>query len=157
MTHRWHAFGIFVVVLSAACQSRHVMKEIPEALRGEWRTTDARYEDRGFVLSAKTVVFNTGQHTFAAHPIVAMDSIVEPGLIHFRLLYTAGSTDLFHFDFSYDPMDDAIRFRNQPEIVWRRFGPPDTAAPTPDTAAPTPHTAAPQGQGGDRRALGPSV
>lgn len=112
-----------LLIAGTACSSRHGMGDVPPQLRGRWRTADARYLDRAFELQARSVIFDTGNDTFFVRQVVSVDSIVERGLVHFRLLYAAGGSVPFHFDFSYDPAQEVIRLRNQPEIVWHRVSP----------------------------------
>ncbi len=107
-------------------------RTIPDGLVGVWTTTTEAYADRAFEISKTTVLFRTGpaENEFNFHEIKEVrHEDADDG----ATLYTIVYTDDLEFLFTYQPVNDVIRFANQPEMFWNR----QDATPTTIAALPT--------------------
>ncbi len=92
---------------------------MPEEVRGVWVTDEPRYADRAFQLDADMVIFDTGE-SLAVHPLQAIDTTRSAEGTLLELRYRSEGL-LYAFDLFYrTDTETTIRFKNQPEITWRR-------------------------------------
>jgi len=115
-------------------------KTVPDALVGKWTTTTEAYADRAFEISKSAVLFRTGpgENDFNLHQIKEVRSKdAEAGATAYTFVYS----DAFEFLFTYEPVNDVIRFANQPEMFWtRKDATPSTIASLPARPADTART-----------------
>jgi hypothetical protein len=119
-------------------------KTVPDALVGRWTTTTEAYADRAFEISKTSVLFRTGpgEKDFNFHEIKEVRSKEQE---NGATLYTFVYSDNLEFLFTYEPVNDVIRFANQPAMSWtRKDATPSTLASLPamttDTTSTEPAT-----------------
>lgn len=107
-------FLVLALLALAACRERIPM---PEDMVGTWVTPDPRYQDRYLQLTHHGVALGTGRNEAQRHTIEAVYSSRDDGKTLYTVVYRTGygedSLALFR-------EDDAIVFRNQPDVRWSK-------------------------------------
>ena len=91
----------------------------PEELHGTWTTTTSSYADRAFAITNSTVTFYQGGQDSTVHQLVGLEREADAGGALYTLEYEHDRHTL-KFAFEYSDAGE-IRFRNQEQMVWRRF------------------------------------
>jgi hypothetical protein len=93
---------------------------VPPELVGVWRTTVPSHADRPFEITDSTLVLHTGGSDSTVSPIIDVRSRRAPDGVEYTVEYSVeGESYLFSFTLTAGP-DQAIRFRNQPRLVWHK-------------------------------------
>jgi hypothetical protein len=107
------------------CDSQPSLEDriTPLEIRGTWEPADESYAGRTLQILEDGLVFQTGEGDmdFDLHMIRAVSSrpVLEGTATAFDIEYTVEET-IFTFSFTYMPVQDAIYFKNQPQIRWDR-------------------------------------
>ncbi|MCZ6879009.1 MAG: hypothetical protein O7G29_12790 [Acidobacteria bacterium] len=113
------AVAIFITFLG--CQHRQ-LSSVPEDLIGVWKTAERKYSDRYFELKKDRIIFATGGWGVTAHPIDRIEERRENGNLLYIIYYPNGPGDEIEFSFYYDPTQRVIRFKNQEQFEWIKWG-----------------------------------
>lgn len=94
--------------------------KMPPELVGTWRTTAPSHADRPFQITDSTLILHTGGTDSTVNAIKDVKSQAAPDGVEYTIEYLVdGKSFLFSFTLTADP-DQAIRFRNQPRLVWHK-------------------------------------
>ena len=115
---------VYLMVL-AACQGGG-KAAVPDELIGVWETTAPTYADRFFEITAREVIFGTGEEKFDTYPITKIK--IEKDRVEQKTLYIICYKNMdgqeYKFSFYFDPANQGkIRFKNQKEMVWTKTPP----------------------------------
>ncbi len=115
-------YSVIVCVMVAALLGcgRGGYDFVPDQLVGVWETSHEKYSDRIFELKFDQIIFDTGGGTFARHPVVNVQEVLEDGSPLFTVFYAEADGVESQFAFYYDETLDSIRFKNQKRIGWTR-------------------------------------
>ncbi len=110
-----------ISVTFLGCQYRQ-LSSVPEELIGVWKTAERKYADRFFELKKDRIIFSTGGWGVSAHPIDRIEERREDGNLLYIIYYPNGPGDEIEFSFYYDPTQGVIRFKNQEQFEWIKWG-----------------------------------
>jgi hypothetical protein len=95
----------------------------PQEIRGLWSADQESYAGRNLEIFENGLVFHTGDGDldFTVHMIrsLASQPAGEGTGTAFEIEYLVEET-VFTFSFTYKPEEDAIFFKNQPQLRWTR-------------------------------------
>jgi hypothetical protein len=93
---------------------------VPPELIGTWRTTEPSHADRPFQITDSTLVLHTGGTDSTVSRITDVQSRRAPDGVEYTIEYSVDAESyLFSFTLTQGP-DQAMRFRNQPRLVWHK-------------------------------------
>lgn len=115
---------VFLTLLAVLTYQDPTHKRLPDALVGEWRTTDALYADRALILDQVCITFTTGQsktgeNTLSVGFIKDVKQISQGNRTLYTVSYTVDDVPnqvTFYYDAS-----TGISFKNQDRIVWKKL------------------------------------
>lgn len=100
---------------------------LPEELIGRWETTQPAYADRFFELSANAIVIGTGGVSRQRHRISEVSRITDDLGLLYTVTYQDAASGETRMSFYFESSDggslqlkNAIRLRNQVDMVWRK-------------------------------------
>jgi hypothetical protein len=111
-----------IIFFFFGCQSKE-SRIVPGELRGIWRTSVQKYMDCYFELTEDQIIFSN--ENFLDEMQINYISNIEKIIPGKRILYTINYVDHddseYELSFYYDPSRGIIRFKNQPQIKWRKI------------------------------------
>lgn len=107
---------VFVALAASLTPKQH---EIPNELRGVWKTAEAAHSDRFLELSLVSVSFGTGNGTVSTGFIRKVEIAPDGPLTFYTVTYTDELGDQ-ELSFSYDPADASLRLKNQRRTIWHK-------------------------------------
>ena len=115
------AGAIVVATIALLFLWKPAERTVPEALTGDWYTTDGKYADRKMEITPITISFTTGDGTVATGTIKKVTKAEEGA----RTLYTVeydmdGTPNEVSFYLQFEKIKNVIRFKNQQNIEWVR-------------------------------------
>jgi len=112
--------SILIIVFTHGCGNRAT---IEDEMIGTWNTTDSKYKDTSFELTADQIIFRTIGGEVNANTIKKIKKKKAPDTEEtlFTLTYVnlEGKETIFSFFFG-QKNGGVIRFQNQPEIIWTK-------------------------------------
>lgn len=95
-------------------------RRVPDELLGMWETSAPRYVNRAFEIRPTQLILHAGATSVTIHPIRRIEVVRR----HEGTLYTISyltADEALQFSFYYEPPPrEAIRFRYQEEMAWRK-------------------------------------
>jgi len=95
---------------------------LPPEVFGVWSTTNPRYANRSFEITATNLVFKNGKKAadFTSHPIQTVHQQRDGEATVYTVDYD-NDGKIYKFAFAYLPSpDNLIRLTNQPQMEWRK-------------------------------------
>jgi len=94
-------------------------EQVPAELQGVWKTNDPKYSDRSLEISSVHLNLGTGEGT-STTGFIRHVKIENPGadsLVVITYTNSDGENTLYLL---YDATTQAIHFKNQPGVAWRK-------------------------------------
>ncbi len=111
---------ILIIVFAYGCGKKAT---ITDEMVGTWNTTDSKYKDTSFELTADQIIFRTIGGEVNTNTIKKIKKKKAPDTEEtlFTLTYVniEGKETIFSFFFG-QKNGGVIRFQNQPEIIWTK-------------------------------------
>ena len=121
---RGKVIGVIVaaIVLAVLFTWKPPNRDVPDALIGEWRTTDAMYADRTLEISPVSISFTTGEGTVSTGTIEKIQKVQDGARTLYTFEYNVdGTRNVVSFYLEPGkPKGSVIRFKNQPKTVWTK-------------------------------------
>ena len=111
---------IFVLALIAGTTQCGSSKTVPEGLMGTWRTEAAKYQGCYFEISDTHVRIGTMEGRVDGGEIRGVGELADGGVPLYTIRYAGDGEPENLLEFYWDREDDAIRLRNQMDIVWTK-------------------------------------
>ncbi len=111
---------LFVGLLLVSCAGSGTTVPLPDGMVGRWETQAEAYADRSFELSATTIVLGTGDGTYARSAISRVSRVSDENGVRYIIEYVNAAGERSSMRVHFDAATGAIRFYNQPELVWRK-------------------------------------
>ncbi len=112
--------SILFIVFTHGCGKRAT---ITDEMMGTWNTTDSKYKETSFELTADQIIFRTigGEVNPNTIKKIKKKKVPDTEESLFTLTYVnlEGKETIFSFFFS-QKNGGVIRFQNQPEIIWTK-------------------------------------
>jgi len=121
---RWLPRIAAVVVAGAMVYQfypRSIVKALPDAFHGAWKTTNVRYSDRQMWLSSDAIAFQIGptMQDVAIHEVRRIDARgISGDTAFYQIVYEADGADAEWPVALVATGNRSIAFRNQPGLVW---------------------------------------
>ena len=94
-----------------------------EDLIGTWKATDLRYSDTYFEIEKKAITFRTKEGDCNSYAIIKIKKeLIQDGQwVQYTIFYKDRDLQEMEFPFYFHTSDQkAIRFKNQPFLVWKK-------------------------------------
>jgi len=115
------AAAAIVIVAGVLAAMPRGSEPLPEQMIGAWTTTAQKYADRTFELSAEEIAFQQGAGgQMDRHPITGVHSDRDAGGTLVYVIEYDNDKSTYEFSFVYQPVENSIRMKNQPQVVWHR-------------------------------------
>jgi hypothetical protein len=108
-----------VLVGALAASLSPKQNDLPDQLRGVWKTDEANHSDRFMELSLVSVSFGTGNGTVSTGFIQNLAVVPEGPRTLYTVTYRGDEGDQ-ELSFYYQPADATLRLKNQSGAVWRK-------------------------------------
>ena len=93
-----------------------------DSFLGVWKTSAPKYKDRFFEISESTITFGTGNGNSKKFTVDRVIKTVEEKKTVYTISYNDVEGSDFKRAFYYTSKNNGvIRFKNQPEIEWKRI------------------------------------
>ena len=109
-----------VLVLIAALTQCGPDRTVPAGLMGKWQTDAAKYGGCFFEIGDRSVKIGTREGRVDIGTIQSVRARTDGGLLLYEIRYTNAGQSGNLLQFYYDDDDQAIRLRNQLDIVWTK-------------------------------------
>lgn len=113
-------FGLIVV----SCQTEPEPISVPPELQGVWVTTEERYAERAFEITAEDLFFQTGARDYTVHGIRGLRQEEGEGSMTYVFEFRGQSGEREEFRVERRGPTELV-FPNQPLVVWRPAAPGD--------------------------------
>jgi hypothetical protein len=94
---------------------------VPAEFVGVWRTTEARYQDRGFTITRDSLWLQLGSDVSLAHPLVGARQRRTGNAVLCTLVY-GDSPSVQEMELQLNP-DFTVHLANSPSVQWRKTEP----------------------------------
>jgi hypothetical protein len=130
--HRLHwlsRVALTALVLGlGGCEGGTRLDLVPNELVGTWTTDAPGYDERALEIFEDGLVIWAEGVMIESRVLRTVRRWDRAGLASYRFEYLDSDGGLTDFEFDFRAADGLIRIRNQPDIAWRRTGPPSTDA-----------------------------
>ena len=119
---KWILAGaVFMVsILTVICIAPKT-EVAPDYVLGVWKTSQLKYHDRFFEITAATLTFGTGSGNQEIFSIDSVDKVDLKNKTAFTIRYSDAQGTEFNLTFHYAPENGGVsRFKNQQHIEWTR-------------------------------------
>jgi hypothetical protein len=93
--------------------------DVPEELRGVWKTNEPAHADRFMELSVVSVSFGTGNATVSTGFIQKIETSPQGPRTLYTITYTDEGEER-NLSFFYEPASRTLRLKNQDRVAWIR-------------------------------------
>ena len=115
------AVVVAVVALAFLFTVKPPDRNIPDALVGEWHTSDGPYADRAMEISPVSISFTTGEGTVSVGTIQKIAKVQEGERTLYTVVYEMdGTKNELSFYLETVKAKNVIRFKNQQNITWTK-------------------------------------
>jgi len=120
MKLKWIIAVAFCIIFAAIVIPRFLInRDLPDKLLGVWETTEAKYEDRYFLLDKKAIGFGTGDGNVDWYEITQVDAAIRRNKTLYTIEYKTDEGTVFRRSlYYYAGNGGTIKFENQANIEW---------------------------------------
>jgi len=112
--------GTIALIVLASWIWRPADSLAPDALVGEWHTSNADYSDRSFEIAPVSVSFGTGHGTVTTGFIRKVSAVPQGARTLYTISYTSDET-VNQVSFYYETANGkVIRFTNREDVAWTK-------------------------------------
>ena len=94
--------------------------EVPDELIGVWMTAAPGWEDRFLKLEKRAIHFGIGGDQAMVGPVIGVETEPFQGATLYRIKYLSPDGGEFTKPIYYDAKEDELRYRNRPNLIWKR-------------------------------------
>ena len=111
--------GSLILLVLASCQDKPLADL--SGIRGAWSSQDSRYEGRFFELTEEKLVIGTGEGDASVFEVESVTrEPIGAATYHYEINYVFPTGEGGIFVIEHSETEDAVRFSNQRNLIWKR-------------------------------------